>query len=418
MDCGGASQGGGGGASGTTSAGASEAGASGHAGTSGTSGTSGNDGGGPIVPDGGEAGRGGAGEAGAGGQAGSPGCEEGDKRCFVDDAGVTRPAVPQVCHGGSWQSKAPCQDYCNGGSCVSSPSCSGAETKCGPQSDSCCEAIAVPGGKFIRSYDAVYSVDDSFPATVRSFIMDRFEVTVGRFQNFVAVYPANLPKAGAGKSHAPDDMGWDASWPMPASAKDLTDQLACDGGTWQNPPATDPLLEQRPVNCVSFYVAYAFCIWEGGRLPTEAEWNYAAAGGSEQRVYPWSNPHNNSDIGPQNAVYVDDAGSNGLPNVVGSRACVGSMASCGDGLWGHSDLVGNVLEWTLDYYSDPYPSTDCVDCENASAQLFRVMRGGSYKTPLVAVEGAALLSSSYRWSQGPLDSDSSFGFRCVYDLVQ
>jgi formylglycine-generating enzyme required for sulfatase activity len=270
----------------------------------------------------------------------------------------------------------------------------------------------------MRSYDAVYSIDSSFPATVSPFTMDKFEVTVGRFQNFVAVYPANVPKAGQGRSHSPDDGGWDPSWPMPASAKDLTDQLACDGGTWQNPPATDPLLAQRPVNCVSFYLAYAFCIWEGGRLPTEAEWNYAAAGGSEQRIYPWSSPHDNSDIGPQNAVYVDDADPNGLPNTVGSRACVGSTVSCGDGRWGHSDLVGNVLEWTLDYYADPYPSMDCLDCVNASAQAARVLRGGSYKTPLVAVEGAALLSSSYRWSDGPLDFDNSTGFRCVYDLLR
>ena len=41
------------------------------------------------------------------------------------------------------------------------------------------------------------------------------------------------------------------------------------------------------MNCIDWYTAYAFCIWDGGRLASEAEWNFAAAGGSEQRYYPW-----------------------------------------------------------------------------------------------------------------------------------
>jgi formylglycine-generating enzyme required for sulfatase activity len=270
--------------------------------------------------------------------------------------------------------------------------------------------MEVPGGSFKRSFDTDGDGDELFPASISSFVMDKFEVTVGRFRKFVAGYPLNKPKAGDGKTGLmPGETGWSTDWPMPAGADELTTQLKCPGATWEDPPTTGAEVEQRPINCVSFYLAYAFCIWDGGRLPTEAEWNYVAAGGNEQRVYPWNAPPDDS-IEPANAVYYDDASPGGLPNLVGSKSCASSVVSCGDARWGQADLAGNVLEWNLDYYSDPYPTSSCDDCWNTSPQTSRVMRGGSY------VNGAGDLISAERWNQSPTEATHSSGFRCVYDL--
>src|SRR5207245_2315251 len=86
------------------------------------------------------------------------------------------------------------------------------------------------------------------------------------------------------------DPGWDpgGSGSMPATSADLQKDLGCSSyATWTSVPASN---ETTPINCVSWYVAFAFCSWDGGRLPTEAEWNFASAGGTLQRAYPWSSP--------------------------------------------------------------------------------------------------------------------------------
>src|SRR6185312_9797256 len=95
--------------------------------------------------------------------------------------------------------------------------------------------------------------------------------------------------------------------------------------------------------CITWYEAYAFCIWDGGFLPSEAEWNYAAAGGSEQRAYPWTTT---STI---DCSYANYAGADGGGQCqAGGLDDVGSQSPQGDGKYGQSDLAGNAWEWTLD----------------------------------------------------------------------
>ncbi len=125
--------------------------------------------------------------------------------------------------------------------------------------------------------------------------------------------------------------------------------------------------ENKPINCLDWYTAFAFCVWNGGRLPTEAEWNYAAAGGSEQRYYPWSSPPSYTAIDDDHAVYC--GGTCSLQNV-------GSRSPRGDGRWGQADLGGNAWEWTLDFGGGAYPMP-CQDCAAVAAGSYRSFRSGS-----------------------------------------
>jgi formylglycine-generating enzyme required for sulfatase activity len=234
---------------------------------------------------------------------------------------------------------------------------------------SCCSSSVVTGGSFYRSYDGVGYTSQAYPATVSNFALDTYEITVGRFRKFVAAYSQNMVATGAGKNPMnPTDTGWNTAWnaSLPADSAALQSAVGgCPFPTWTSTAGAN---ENLAMDCIDWYEALAFCIWDGARLPTEAEWNYAAAGGSEQRVYPWSTPATSTVIDSSYARFGGTAGPNG----------VGSESPKGDGKWGQADLAGNVWEWTLDGFANPYAQTPCTDCANEAATSSRVYRGGSF----------------------------------------
>ncbi|MBI4704160.1 MAG: SUMF1/EgtB/PvdO family nonheme iron enzyme, partial [Deltaproteobacteria bacterium] len=289
------------------------------------------------------------------------------------------------------------------GACMPPPSCNGGgpgRDDCGPQEINCCNSKLVPGGSFYRSYDGVTYNDKSYPATLSDFRLDTYEVTVGRFRAFVDAGMGTQqkpPAPGAGAHPKIPNSGWDAGWngQLPADTEGLKAGLKCfryKGPTWTDSAAAN---EKLPINCASWYEGFAFCAWDGGRLTTEAEWNYAAAGGNEQRVFPWSSPPNNPAIDQSYAVC---AASFVLP--------VASRSPKGDGRWGHADIAFNEAEWLLDYYGD-YPNP-CVDCARLTPSCCRARRGGSWS------EACAVFASSNRDSpELPDDHRDDAGLRCA-----
>ena len=275
------------------------------------------------------------------------------------------------------------------------PSCAGLAMTCGATGkDSCCASLEVPGGTYFRSYDVAgdpRSGTQTAMATVSDFRLDKYEVTVGRFRAFVNAgmgTQLSPPMAGAGAHAKLAGSGWDAAWNTSLSANGQVGGVAllCDA-TFQTWTAAADANEARPMNCITWYEAMAFCVWDGGYLPTEAEWNYAASGGTQQRALPWSTPPASVAIDGTYASYSPDDGMTCVGDdqpacSVADLIPVGSKPK-GDGRWGQSDLAGNVDEWTLDWFVSSYPGS-CMDCANLTPTATRVNRGGSYNDDATA----------------------------------
>jgi formylglycine-generating enzyme required for sulfatase activity len=260
--------------------------------------------------------------------------------------------------------------------------------------------------------------DPKYKATVSDFHLDRYEVTVGRFRRYVAaVLNGWTPAPGAGKhSHLSaggglndgTEPGWSTNWnttenfPKTLDAWGLFSKLGCDSNypTWTQVEGPN---ENRPINCVSWYDAMAFCIWDGGFLPSEAEWNYAAAAGAEHRKYPWGTAEPGAST---HAAFACQYNGQGTCDGTEDIAPVGSFAM-GTGKYGQADLAGNVAEWTLDFYQSPYPKTQCDDCANLFVTETRTARGGNFgNLPFQ-------LHTGYRTTLHPFVRVSSVGIRCA-----
>jgi len=315
-----------------------------------------------------------------------------------------------------WQCDA---GYCAAGVCMDPPSCQGLQPTCGPGGNlDCCQSITIMAGDggvgFTRSFDPPSYVDASAPATLAGyFALDRFEVTVERFEKFVASYDGGAPAAGSGAYPPVSGTGWQSGWPLPTSQGALINAVTACSPSFAPPSGVATTTPHVPMNCVDWYVAFAFCAWDGSRLPTEAEWNFAAGGGAAQRQYPWSigPPTIDSTYAWYNCVGMGgtmepDASPGSCPMPPPMSLVVGSESPRGDALYGHSDFAGSVAEPTMDFFGTyPVPCTNCVNTNAASGQ--RVYRGGAFSNPPASLDNGARLGVV------PSSSDPTMGIRCA-----
>lgn len=394
----------------------------------------------------------------AGGDGGSPDAtnpEAGDEggACSANLTRCSGNDVQTCASNGQWGSALACgaqTPLCLNGAClapsldggsVTPPSClpgGVGMSNCGPGDggiESCCTSLEVEGGVFYRTYDpldtdgGIILAADGGPAgeadlaSVSTFRLDKYDVTVGRFRQFVLAWSGGwLPAAGSGKhvhlnggsglmnvggdAGPAYELGWLSS--DDGNVAPTNTNLGCGGSTnntWRtdSPGQGDNL----PVTCTNWFEAYSFCIWDGGFLPSEAEWEYAAAGGTEQREYPWGST--DPGTGSQYAIYACNfpRGSGGcapyFPTFL-NLAPVGTP-TLGAGRWGQLDMAGEIDEWAADWYAGY--ANPCKDCANLTTSGVRVTHAGDYASAAQALPPPA------RANDAPADRNYFVGFRCA-----
>lgn len=231
------------------------------------------------------------------------------------------------------------------------------------------------------------------------FALSRREVTVGEFRRFV--------EDTGYRTDAERDGGcfyWSGDW------------LLAPGKDWQDPPGFEQD-DRHPVVCVSWNDAGAFARWmadrtgKAYRLPTEAEWEYAARGGTDS-ARPWGNA---PDEACREANVADLTLKESYPGDWPAHPCrdgyahTAPVASLGENPFGLWDMLGNVWEWTCSRYEQRYGGVE-QHCADALERGPRVYRGGSWYNFPDWVRSAARAASSPSFRAGIL------GFRLARDL--
>ena len=268
--------------------------------------------------------------------------------------------------------------------------------------DNCPDMVVIAAGSFVMGAPGeTGAVAIQIP---HAFALGRREVTRGEYARFIA---------DSGHEPRPGCRTWD---PLLARFNDDARR------GWQNPATPAAPLDDHPVTCVTFTDARAYVEWlarktgERYRLPSEAEWEYAARGGTTS-LRPWGDaPEDGCESANTYDVTADAAYHLGWPHA-GCRDGFADLAPAGllqaDAFNLH-DMIGNVQEWVQDCATDSYVGRprDARAWEWLGGCRRRIQRGGSWLTP----PDASLIANRVAVPEGDHSDDA--GFRIARDLEQ
>jgi len=278
--------------------------------------------------------------------------------------------------------------------------------------------VTLLGGVFMMGTN----VAEAFPADgegpvrrvmLSPFRIDRFPVTNRRFQQFVAA---------TGYRTEAEQFGWSFVFWSHIPAKRFSalveDTVAgapwwckVKGAFWAAPEGPGSGVTERwehPVVHLSWTDTQEFCCWSGQRLPTEAEWEYAARGGLEQKLYPWGDKLRPKGVHLCNIWQGDFPRLDTADDGFAGTCPVDAFPPNGYGLY---SITGNAWEWCADWFdASLHPTGDNTDPVGPPSGESRVMKGGSF---LCHRSYCNRYRVAARTSQTPDSSGSNVGFRCA-----
>lgn len=299
--------------------------------------------------------------------------------------------------------------------------------------------VWIPGGEFRMGSDRFYPEERPVHrVAVDGFWMDRFPVTNARFARFVdlthfVTFAETTPTAEEYPGALPEMLfAGSLVFVQPAARVDLSNvrhwwQYVC-GADWRHPYGPDTSLEglsEHPVVHVAFGDAEAFAAWDGKVLPTETEWEFAARGGLDGAAFAWGDEFLPGDRHMANTWQGEFPWQHRSRDGYERTSPVGAYPPNGYGL---HDVIGNVWEWTTDWYVPHHPpeqvkaccvptnprgprAEDSYDPAQPSIAIPRkVLKGGSH---LCAPNYCRRYRPAARYPEPVDTSTSHVGFRCI-----
>lgn len=306
--------------------------------------------------------------------------------------------------------------------------------------------VLIPGGTFMMGGDNEQAANDEYPkhaVQVNAFWMDETEVTNAQFEKFVAAtgyvttaeqkpdwevlqktVPPGTPKPPDSVLVAASLVFHQTDGPVNLNNYNAWWQWV-HGANWRHPQGPGSSIkgkENEPVTQVSWYDAVAYCKWAGKRLPTEAEWEYAARGGLKNNIYPWGNEHINAGKPKANSW----EGEFPYKNLqVDGYVKVAPVKSYAPNRYGLYDMAGNVWEWCSDWYDASYYKTLSNGVAVNPKGPEKSFDPDDPYTPKKSLRGGSFLCndsycSGYRVARRMKSSADTglehTGFRCVKDV--
>ena len=277
--------------------------------------------------------------------------------------------------------------------------------------------VLLGGGPFAMGAEDAWAYSDDGEGPVRevcvgSFWTDACAVSNAQFARFAestgfVTEAERFAWSFVFAGHLPDDF------PPTQAAAQAPWWRKVEGADWRHPDGPhsglDDLLD-HPVVHVSWNDAQAYCAWAGKRLPTEAEWEFAARGGLAQQVFPWGAEMEPDGEHRMNVWQGDFPASNTAADGYDGTCPVDAFPSNGFGLY---NSTGNVWEWTADWFHPSFRERDSAfDPKGPPRGTSRVQKGGSY---LCHHSYCRRYRVAARNASTPDSSTGNAGFRCVRD---
>ncbi|MFC5589354.1 formylglycine-generating enzyme family protein [Sporosarcina soli] len=283
------------------------------------------------------------------------------------------------------------------------------------------QMVRLEGGEFLMGTDDQEGFKEDGEGPVRNvrlkpFLIDKYAVSNAQFKEFIDA---------TGYRTDAEKYGWSFVFHLLVSEQiKLQNQqvvqqtpwwLQVHGASWKHPEGPGSSIDERldhPVVHVSWNDAQAYCQWSGRRLPTEAEWEYAARGGLVQKKYPWGNKltykgkHNCNTW--QGVFPTTNTAKDGF---VGT-APVHYYSPNDYGLY---NVVGNVWEWCADWFSPRHPDEEIiVNPQGPATGQEKVIKGGSYLCHKSYCNRYRVAARSRNTADS---STGHMGFRCAANII-